>query len=131
MQYGVYNINNHKFPYEWQDQDAGTQTPAVYDTKPEADEVCAWLNKMSERFGHKARYEVREFGEAMYYRIKQMTKYEMRKFIHWVYLNGKNDGAKGRADSELGFFGGAILDYPSKTLENLWNPLCNTDVKGK
>ena len=49
--------------------------------------------------------------KTMYDRIKEMTQEELREFIYWVYLMGNKDGGNGVADCDLGFFGGAILDY--------------------
>lgn len=122
MKYCVYNTQYPQCPEEFQDQEAGTQTPAVYNTEAEASAVCEWLNKACERDGLKARYAVRANGEPMYDRIREMDLEELRSFIYWVYQQGKRDGRNGIWDSEMGCFGGAILFYSAGVIEHLWNP---------
>ena len=119
MKYCVYNTRYPQYPEEFQDQEAGTQTPAVYNTEAEANAVCKWLNTMS---GPTHRYAVRANGEPMYDRIKEMTHMELRDFIRWVYLQGNQDGRNGVSDSEMGLFGGTILCYSAGVIEHLWNP---------
>ena len=64
--------------------------------------------------------------ETMYDRIKKMTLEEMTDVVFWVYLNGNRDGRNGAEDSDLGFFGGAILeqlveDLMPNGVTDLWN----------
>lgn len=119
VKYCVYNTQYPQYPEEFQDQDAGTQTPAVYNTEAEANAVCEWLNSVS---SNKHSYAVRANGEPVYDRIKEMTPVELRNFIRWVYQQGNQDGRNGVGDSEMGFFGGAILCYSAGVIEHMWNP---------
>lgn len=65
--------------------------------------------------------------ETMYERIKRMTKDEMKSFIYWVYMNGNEDGDIGCCDSELGYFGGHMLNrpvenvMPNDSVKDLWD----------
>ena len=122
MKYCVYNTKYPEYPETFQDQEAGTQKAAVYDTEAKANEVCALLNKSCEQEGLSARYAVRCHGEPMCDRIREMTNDELKNFIYWVYQQGNRDGRDGVGDSEMGFFGGAILAYSADTIEYLWNP---------
>ena len=119
MKYCVYNTRYPQYPEEFQDQEAGTQTPAVYNTEAEAKAVCEWLNSVS---GPKHKYAVRANGEPMCDRIREMTNIELRDFIRWVYQQGNQDGRNGIEDSEMGLFGGTILAYSAGIIEHLWNP---------
>ena len=119
MKYCVYNTRYPQYPEEFQNQEVGTQTPAVYNTEAEANAVCDWLNNASTT---NTRYAVRANGEPMCDRIREMTNEELRNFIYWVYTQGKQDGRAGVSDSEKGFFGGAILAYSAGVIEHMWNP---------
>lgn len=65
--------------------------------------------------------------ETMYERVKRMTEDEMRNFVYWVYLNGKEDGEIGYCDSEAGYFGGHMLTLPvnevmpNDAVDDLWD----------
>ena len=63
MKYAVYVVGSMDKPYCFQDQDAGTQTPAIFDKQEDAYEVCDFLNKMSEKFCHKAKHIVSIYRE--------------------------------------------------------------------
>ena len=60
--------------------------------------------------------KVRNTMSSMYERIKSMGEEEMRKFVYWVYTNGRIDGQNGCFDSPDGFFGGRFLTLSAKDL---------------
>lgn len=72
--------------------------------------------------------DVEVVSETMYERIKRMTPDEMRQFIHWVYLNGNEDGKELACDdSPCSYFGGAMLNLdvkevmPNDKVDDLWD----------
>lgn len=76
--------------------------------------------------------------ETMYDRIKRMTPDEMRQFIHWVYLNGNEDGKKLACDDGPdSYFGGAMLYLcvkkvmPNNKVDDLWDNFEKTYGKDK
>ena len=82
--------------------------------------------------------DIEVVSETMYDRIKRMDPDEMRQFIHWVYLNGNEDGKTLACDdSPCSYFGGAMLNMdtkevmPNDKVDDLWDNFDETYGKDK